>query len=709
MTMMRLPALFRMIPVLGLALGLVRCDDGGTATEAPIPTLVEAGKADNFLSQSAREYWVEGTTTITLDGTWSDKTEAQRETEIRRLVPYRQVVIGWFLNRYIVEKDEKAADAKYGGFKALTKNGSYEDLNVTKVSDLVWSFDFRHEVAGKTALIDALPGKVANTDGSWSFDLVMGMVTTAEMQRLDTDREWYRSAPWGSFTADSVGADRKEIITLKIRPQVDEDDAWIDLARLFEDGKLSVGIHFGWDYHNAYHEVHSKSVYNWLVTRKGFKSPVSRWEDLRHDAGPLTGEVTYNGKKVAVEISIFWGRKGDATDPDTAAGGIQLEKDMRESLRSREVVIFNGHSGPFYGFALANWKVTSEGDLDDSELESVDLLTGSYQLVLAEGCDTYAIGQAFYSNPNKDGLEDLDVITTTSFSNASTAATVTEFLSILLGLPGSSVSKPTLYSTFLEDADDNSYWFTTMYGVHGIDDNPRVHPFADLTKNCATCSRASDCGAGMHCVSMADGSRGCAAECTASYACGTGYTCRNTRVQNFLNVSVCAPEALTCKQTAPARGLAVINEVMPNPNADYNGDGRISTTQDEYVEIVNAGAGELNLSGFRLADGAAVRHVFPANTKVSPGGAIIVFAGGTPKLVAGTTIVQVASTKTLGLNNGGDKVILSDLDGRAVMLVEYKAGLRPGESWQRVTDGSVDAAFAAAAPTPGVKNDMSQF
>ena len=63
-------------------------------------------------------------------------------------------------------------------------------------------------------------------------------------------------------------------------------------------------------------------------------------------------------------MRIYYGRTGTDTDPDTAAGGIVLEKDMRESLNTRDVIIYSGHSGPFYGFALANWKKTDEGDLD---------------------------------------------------------------------------------------------------------------------------------------------------------------------------------------------------------------------------------------------------------------------------------------------------------------------------------------------------------
>ncbi len=680
------------------------CDEGAPAEE-PTGSIVEAGKADDFLSLSAREYWVEGTTRIVLDASWAAKPEAERLKEIKRLIPARQIVIGWFLNQYLVDKEEEG----YGGFKSLTKNGAYEDLNLKKVDERTWSFDFRQQVGGQEDLITALPDAKALGNGVWTFDLVIGKISTADMQRLDTDREWYRDAPWGSFNPANVAEDKKEIQALKISLQPAEDDAWVDLDRLMEDGKLSIGIHFGWDYHSAYHEKHSKDVYTWLVSRKGFKSPVAKWEDLRHDAGPLKGSVTWRGKKVAAEVSLFWGRKGDAgSDPDTAAGGKQLEADMFTSLKSREVVIFSGHSGPFYGFALANWKVTSEGDVDDSELAVAELWKDHYQLVVAEGCDTYGIGQSFALNPSKPGLKDLDVITTTSFSNAASAGTITDTLSVLLGAPGSATATATKYSQLLADLDANSSWFDSMYGVHGLDDNPHVHPWADLSKACKTCSTNGACGDGMRCVKMKDGKKACAAECTSSLGCGTGYECRNVSVDSYLATKVCAPISLQCGVAAPAAGKLIINEVMPNPSADSNGDGTKDTTADEYVEIVNGGAQSLDVSGWSLSDGTSVRHRFPSGSIIAPGGALVVFGGGTAKLSAGTTVLQVASGKSLGLNNTGDTVNIADKDGITVAQVAWASGLAAGKSWARQTDLDSTASFAAIAPSPGTKSDGSQ-
>ena len=84
----------------------------------------------------------------------------------------------------------------------------------------------------------------------------------------------------------------------------------------------------------------------------------------------------------------------------------------RASLADRDVIIYSGHSGPFYGFALANWKKTEEGDLDDSELASTTLPENRYQVVFAEGCDTYHIGEAFKANPAKPDGSFIDIVTT---------------------------------------------------------------------------------------------------------------------------------------------------------------------------------------------------------------------------------------------------------------------------------------------------------
>src|SRR5690606_5985260 len=172
-----------------------------------------------------------------------------------------------------------------------------------------------------------------------------------------------------------------------------------------------------------------------------------------------------------------------------------------------------------------NWKKTLEGDLDDSEMRTIPMPSDRYQVILAEGCDTYQIGTAFKENPAKAG-KNVDVITTMSFSNASTPATVHNFLSALLARDSSDRLRPQPISTLLTKLDNQSWGFFPMYGIHGIDDNPKLVPFAKTENFGKACSSNAECGGpGNLCVSTGSGKK-CTAACTADAGCGTGYACR---------------------------------------------------------------------------------------------------------------------------------------------------------------------------------------
>ena len=123
-----------------------------------------------------------------------------------------------------------------------------------------------------------------------------------------------------------------------------------------------------------------------------------------------------------------------------------------------------------------------------------------------------------------------------------------------------------------------------------------------------------------------------------------------------------APDPGVCNATAFATSF-VINEIHADPDAsagDANGDGSVSTTQDEFVEIVNTSGVPVDISGWTLSDGFGVRHTFPAGTIIPDQCPVVVFAGGTPTGGFGGAVVQTASGGSLGFNNGGDTVTLND-------------------------------------------------
>ncbi|HNR12774.1 MAG TPA: lamin tail domain-containing protein, partial [Thermodesulfobacteriota bacterium] len=87
--------------------------------------------------------------------------------------------------------------------------------------------------------------------------------------------------------------------------------------------------------------------------------------------------------------------------------------------------------------------------------------------------------------------------------------------------------------------------------------------------------------------------------------------------------------------SVPARAASiVINEFLADPATgilgDANGDGLSSSTQDEFVELVNSSDTDLDISGWLISDSISTTHVFPTGTVLSPGAAIVVFGGGTP-------------------------------------------------------------------------------
>ncbi len=509
-----------------LSIGLSGCaevpEDGVEDPEDSV--FVDDSKADDFYSLSAQEYLLEGKSTVVLDASMAARPAAERLEAAKRLVGLKQISIAWFITQYLVDKEHDDPNASFGGFGGMAKAGAYEDLAISERADKVtFDFTFRQIAAGGKNLMSKLPTRLVG--GKYVFDLDIGRPTNQELGELETNAEWYRKAPWSPWNPASVPADKKEKVTFTISRERPSTDGFFDLARLTADGKLDMDVYFGWDYHSEYHLKHSKQFFTWLKNQ-GFRAPVASWDDLKHTTGAFTKTVKADGKSVTVEVRMYFGKPGTATDPDTDAGGRVLEGLAMESLAKRDVIIYSGHSGPFYGFALANWKKTDEGDLDDADIRVAPMPSDRYQVVLAEGCDTYQLGTAFKENPNKLG-KNVNVITTTSFSDASSPAAVQNFIAALLARDSLQRLRPQPVSTLLTKLDGESWSFTTMYGMHGIDDNPTVVPWARVADFGKSCRANADCGGpGNLCVGTASTGKKCTAACVASAGCGDGYTCK---------------------------------------------------------------------------------------------------------------------------------------------------------------------------------------
>lgn len=118
---------------------------------------------------------------------------------------------------------------------------------------------------------------------------------------------------------------------------------------------------------------------------------------------------------------------------------------------------------------------------------------------------------------------------------------------------------------------------------------------------------------------------------------------------------------------APVSGDLIVNEVHSDPdttNGDANGDGTASTTDDEFIEIVNKSTKTLQMQGVEVLIKTTVVFQFPAVT-LKPNQAVVIFRGG----LSGDTLVGTGQahskfggslvylmTKSTALTNSGANV-----------------------------------------------------
>lgn len=162
-----------------------------------------------------------------------------------------------------------------------------------------------------------------------------------------------------------------------------------------------------------------------------------------------------------------------------------------------------------------------------------------------------------------------------------------------------------------------------------------------------------------------------------------------------------APTATPSKTRTPTRTLPpptiridprpIINEILPRPGYDWNGDGR-TDVYDEFIEIKNLAAIDLNLSGWKLDDdpnGGSSPYTLPSIT-LKPDERIVFYALDTNIL----------------LSDGGDTVRLIAPNGKIYDAYTYTVAKAEDRSICRLPDGNVfdDGWFDDCIPTPNLTN-----
>jgi hypothetical protein len=115
---------------------------------------------------------------------------------------------------------------------------------------------------------------------------------------------------------------------------------------------------------------------------------------------------------------------------------------------------------------------------------------------------------------------------------------------------------------------------------------------------------------------------------------------------------------------APASVAQIrLNEILADPGTDWNGDGTVDSKLDEWVEIVNTSASQVDLSKYRLSDAAAATDFrFALSGMIGPGEVKVYFGSDVVAWQAANGVGQLG----LSLNNAGDTVFLYAVNGTDV-------------------------------------------
>lgn len=141
------------------------------------------------------------------------------------------------------------------------------------------------------------------------------------------------------------------------------------------------------------------------------------------------------------------------------------------------------------------------------------------------------------------------------------------------------------------------------------------------------------------------------------------------------------------------KGVPVISEYMKDPTA-------VSDSAGEWIEVYNAGAYDLNLEGWALADQGSNFHVISnggAGLFVAPGQRIVLGNNKDPLLNGGVAVDYKYSS--FSLSNGADQILLVTPGGALADAVLYDDGVTFPD-----TPG-VAAALDPAAHDPQANDD----
>ena len=468
----------RLLHVTAFSLVVAAC-----SSSAAIPESGSSEDAINYRSSVGREYAIKATTSVTLAGDDAKLEGDARLVRAKVLAREKVDAITAALNTQLMVVIPEAERTTRTGMAIMLRANSFGFDDLVE-RDGNFGFAYKAESAGSNEFLKRLEGPA---EGTRTTQVTLGAGESAEK------------------------------ITISFIPEAVTGNAYPQYREMFKDG-LDIGIHIGGDHNTPRGDIpEAKATYDDLL-KLGLKSPVASFEKLALDSGPLTGTLDVAGTAVAVRATLYH------QDMITDGKFEKLVAKYKESAKVNDIVVYRGHAGLALDYSGVAVSYNPRVALKASEFKDLEL-PEKYQVFVFDGCETYyGYADKLYENPKKNP-KNMSVVTAANFAGGSTAEATRAFLrGVLDQTPGTWL--PNTWDGLLTKLNDpaNAQWMA-IYGVHGIEDSPKVSPLADVSVVGKTCATQTDCGSiDSRCVSS-DGKLVCGVACTSDEGCPTGSGC----------------------------------------------------------------------------------------------------------------------------------------------------------------------------------------
>ena len=503
-----------------------------------------------------------------------DATEYANVQVRDAIVDDRLLAIETYLAALITDKyPDIFQNFDYGNYKSTVR---HETMRADRIyaSDTagIYNIDFNVKIAGPTDLIDQTGG---------TFDIQMPANVTGsdigfplwEIRRFDPATE----------------AGELESVLGTINEIAQSSNTFPEYDRLLDDDSLDITVWAGYDYTEDRIDLWA-SMRSWLALfAEGFEMQadgdyvdVEDMDQEVYDEVVETMGIYYPGSITDFSIELFARMKSDTVFSKQVfyknraitinvklrhrnlyeGNNSLLKTEFLDEVVSSDILIYNGHAGPYYG-----WYLGPENDafIGVDAVAELTMDPNRYQIMIISGCQTYSTyAEHFYRNPAKN-TNNLDVITTVNWIQLSHGERSINSILRFFVADTDGDYRVFSYGQILNYPNTDVFETDAFWATQGTNDNPVVNPLANVASFGTSCSADEDCGSTPE-NRCARGE--CSVQSMSGYVCPEGY--------DFID-----PWSVWGAYCAPADGVDDVVEVVACPNSVF-GDGNMYDSNVVY-------------------------------------------------------------------------------------------------------------------------------